>query len=211
MCVLSLNIINDKIFLLEWCWFFVLAILTSISLVGTAIFVTFPSFRKYWIRYYYTQVKDAVFAGCLALFAMSNYGFNHPHKITSLIRVFFFFNLKCCEYAEFVNVSFFHRRKARMWNESDRDVINMVLGKCYVGDCFLLHLLSKNTNSYIFKRIIKSIGIILKEHKSSKNTGHSTPSVGVNGGSGLAAGGSRAGSIGGRYSIERLDFGKNGV
>merc|ERR1719295_774330 len=158
MCVLSLNIINDKIFLLEWCWFAVLALLNSVSLLGTAIFACFPSIRKYWIR-----------------------------------------------------------RKARMWNESDRDVINTVLGKCYVGDTFLLHLLAKNTNSYIFKRILKSIGVVLKEHKSkAHSSAHSSVTAGGHGGhndraSGGPASGSRTGSIGGRYSIERLDFAKNGV
>ena len=106
-----------------------------------------------------------------------------------------------------------------MWSDSDRDVINAVLGRCYVGDCFLLHLLSKNTNAYIFKRIIKSIGIVLREHKggggNSKNaaTGHSTSSIDRPGGGGsvVAQTSSRTGSIGGRYSIERLDFAKNGV
>ena len=112
---------------------------------------------------------------------------------------------------------FHHRRKARMWNETDRDVINTVLGKCYVGDTFLLHLLAKNTNSYIFKRILKSIGMVLKEHKSkAHSSAHSSVTAGGHGGhhdrtSGGPASGSRTGSIGGRYSIERLDFAKNGV
>ena len=50
MCVLSLNIINDKIFLLEWLWFALLSILTLFSLFSTLIFVMFPSFRRFWIR-----------------------------------------------------------------------------------------------------------------------------------------------------------------
>ena len=53
MCVLSLNIINDKIFLLEWIWFYVLALASSFSLISTAILVILPPSRKLWIRWVY--------------------------------------------------------------------------------------------------------------------------------------------------------------
>ena len=52
-----------------------------------------------------------------------------------------------------------------MWNDQDRDVIHTVLKRCHIGDTFLLHLISKNTNTYIYKRIIKSIAVVLREHK----------------------------------------------
>ena len=51
MCVLSLNIINDKIFLLEWIWFYVLALASSFSLISTVILVILPPSRKLWIRW----------------------------------------------------------------------------------------------------------------------------------------------------------------
>ena len=52
-----------------------------------------------------------------------------------------------------------------MWNDQDRDVIHTVLKRCHIGDTFLLHLISKNTNTYVYKRIIKSIAVVLKEQK----------------------------------------------
>ena len=52
-----------------------------------------------------------------------------------------------------------------MWNDQDRDVIHTVLKRCHIGDTFLLHLISKNTNTYIYKRIIKSIAVVLREQK----------------------------------------------
>ena len=66
-------------------------------------------------------------------------------------------------YWEFPNKWF--RRSARMWNDQDRDVIHTVLKKCHIGDTFLLHLISKNTNTYVYKRIIKSIAVVLRESK----------------------------------------------
>lgn len=50
MCVLSLNIINDKIFLLEWMWFYVLALVSTASLISSVILVILPPSRKLWLR-----------------------------------------------------------------------------------------------------------------------------------------------------------------
>ena len=50
MCVLSLNIINDKIFLMEWIWFYILAMITTGSLLCSAILVLMPISRKLWLK-----------------------------------------------------------------------------------------------------------------------------------------------------------------
>jgi len=126
MCVLSLNIINDKIFLLEWIWFYILALATTASLISSAILVVLPHSRKFWLK-----------------------------------------------------------QKTRMWSENDREVIEHIMDRCYVGDWFVLHLLSKNTNLYIYKRIIKALANVLRERKVS-NTSDA------------------------RYSLERLEV-ANGV
>ena len=48
-----------------------------------------------------------------------------------------------------------------MWSDADREVIENIMDRCYVGDWFVLHLLSKNTNIHIYKRIIKALGGVL--------------------------------------------------
>ena len=73
-----------------------------------------------------------------------------------------------------------------MWSEADREVIENIMDRCYIGDWFVLHLLSKNTNIHIYKRIIKALANVLRERKvSATSDGH-------------------------RYSLERLEV-ANGV
>ena len=61
----------------------------------------------------------------------------------------------------------FYRQKTRMWAENDREIVEDILEKCYIGDWFVLHLLSKNTNLHIYKRIVKCLGTVLRERKTS--------------------------------------------
>ena len=72
-----------------------------------------------------------------------------------------------------------------MWSENDQEIIEHIMDRCYVGDWFVLHLLSKNTNLHIYKRIIKALANVLRERKVS-NTSDA------------------------RYSLERLEV-ANGV
>lgn len=50
LCVLSLNIINEKIYLFLWFWFIVLAVISSISLVYRVIVIFSPETRLYLFR-----------------------------------------------------------------------------------------------------------------------------------------------------------------
>ena len=50
MCVLSLNIINDKIFLIEWFWFFALAFISMLATILTSLVVACPKVRRLIIR-----------------------------------------------------------------------------------------------------------------------------------------------------------------
>ncbi|TRY66929.1 hypothetical protein TCAL_08031 [Tigriopus californicus] len=50
MCVLSLNIINDKIFLIEWFWFITLAFMSLLASFCTFLIIICPRFRRFLIR-----------------------------------------------------------------------------------------------------------------------------------------------------------------
>ncbi len=50
MCILSLNIINDKIFLMEWFWFLSLTALSLAGTVATLLAIACPRFRRLIIR-----------------------------------------------------------------------------------------------------------------------------------------------------------------
>ena len=80
-----------------------------------------------------------------------------------------------------------------MWSSTDREIIEDILDRCYIGDWFVLHLLSKNTNVHIYKRIVKSLAMVIRERKASSL--HSSDIRGENP----------------RYSLERLEVGTNGV
>ena len=50
LCVLSLNIINEKIYLLLWFWFYLLALLTGFHLLYRMCVIVMP-FSRYYTTY----------------------------------------------------------------------------------------------------------------------------------------------------------------
>merc|ERR1712179_50991 len=50
LCVLALNILNEKIYVAMWFWFVVLAIITFFNLLYTSVFMTVPSVAVSLIR-----------------------------------------------------------------------------------------------------------------------------------------------------------------
>lgn len=50
MCVLALNIINEKIYVLMWFWFIILAVITALYLIYVIAVIFVPSMRKSMIK-----------------------------------------------------------------------------------------------------------------------------------------------------------------
>lgn len=50
MCVLPLNVLHDKIFLMVWFWFFILLVVTSINMLFDSIYLIVPKIRRCMFR-----------------------------------------------------------------------------------------------------------------------------------------------------------------
>ncbi|XP_018574110.1 innexin inx2-like [Anoplophora glabripennis] len=50
LCILPLNVLNEKFFLVLWYWLFILLVLSFLSLVYRALFLFVPMFRVYLLR-----------------------------------------------------------------------------------------------------------------------------------------------------------------
>ncbi len=48
---------------------------------------------------------------------------------------------------------------------TDSSLINDLLSRCYLGDWFVLNLLAKNTNAYMYRRIVKALAESLREQR----------------------------------------------
>jgi len=98
LCVLSLNIINEKVYLVLWFWLFGLTILTSLHLVFRILLITVPPLRF------------------------------------SLLLL-----------------------RSRCFSPSDLSTCKNVLAHCYLGDWFVLYQLSKNSNTYFFRYLLRHL------------------------------------------------------
>ena len=50
LCILALNIINEKIYTFLWFWFIILAIITSIDFIVRVVIVMMPPVRMFLLR-----------------------------------------------------------------------------------------------------------------------------------------------------------------
>jgi len=98
LCILSLNIINEKVYLLLWFWLFFLSILTGVHLLYRICVVFLPPLRYLLI----------------------------------LMRT-------------------------RGFSKGDASTAKTVLSNCYLGDWFVLYQLSKNSNTYFFRYLLRHL------------------------------------------------------
>jgi len=57
LCILPLNVVNEKIFIFLWFWFIILATLTSILVVYRFITITSHRFRVFLFKRHYRRVR----------------------------------------------------------------------------------------------------------------------------------------------------------
>lgn len=79
MCVLPLNVVNEKLFLFLWIWFYFLAIVSCLQLVYRALVLCFPRVRYYLLLAYARSltgkhakliVKKLTYGDCFLLFLL---------------------------------------------------------------------------------------------------------------------------------------------
>lgn len=64
----------------------------------------------------------------------------------------------------------FSRTHFRSLTLHECGLLDDLMNRCYIGDWFILHLLTKNTSSYMFRRIVKSIGDNIRDHRVTTKT-----------------------------------------
>ena len=99
MCILSQNIINQKIYLAIWFWYAFLFIIASIHLTFRICTMFLPRVQSYILE------------------------------------------VRC-----------YTRKKKEM-----KLTIHQIMEKCYIGDWFLLHQLSKNVNAHFFRAFLEEL------------------------------------------------------
>jgi len=107
LCILPLNIVNEKIYIFIWFWLLLLGLLSFLVLVYRLVIIFSPYIRAFVLRLRYRRVK--------------------------------------------------------------RECIEMVIGKSYVGDWFLIYLMGQNIDSVIFKDVL---------HELAKKLGYRSRDIG---------------------------------
>jgi len=131
LCILPLNIVNEKIYIFIWFWLLLLGVLSFLVLVYRIVIIFSPYIRAFVLRLRYRRVK--------------------------------------------------------------RECIEMVIGKSYVGDWFLIYLMGQNIDSVIFKDVIhelakklgyrsRDMGEWYKDGETTRSSSHMNGGGHMNGG-----------------------------
>lgn len=85
LCVLPLNILHDKFFLLLWFWFLILGVLTVIQIICDLLYTTLPFFRKQSFTRRHGPFRRS---SLTELFILDLIGSNSDkHAFTTLLRI----------------------------------------------------------------------------------------------------------------------------
>ena len=117
LCILPLNIVNEKIYIFIWFWLLLLGALSFLVLVYRVVIIFSPYIRAFVLRLRYRRVKRECIGKVFTRRSVINW--------RNYIIIFI--------------------------------ILEMVIGKSYVGDWFLIYLMGQNIDSVIFKDVIHEL------------------------------------------------------
>ena len=131
LCILPLNIVNEKIYIFIWFWLLFLGVLSFLVLVYRVAIIFSPYIRAFVLRMRYRRVKRE----CVEMVSVK---YTYPDH--TIYREIFIIEILSCYHL----INIFHQ-------------CLQVISKSFVGDWFLIYLLGQNIDSVIFKDVLHEL------------------------------------------------------